>query len=278
MGHGYLGDGYGKYGDRDPDAGRDEDRGDNWRGEHRGEWRGGDRDRQSSEWRGSSSDRDYRPSGEWPNRQRGGWSDRDRDYDQNQNRNFMFEGGREQQHDQGWDRNREPTGQGRDRQGGFFSRTADEARDWFRDDEHDFHQGDNRSGGGEWSSQSSRQPRGQDQRFASHQDDHYRNWRQQQMDALDRDYQDYCRERQQQFHQDFSSWRSNRQPDGQQGRQQQSGQQSPELELTAQHVMDGTAGTTTDARNAPQSTIEPDSAATLGTNNSENSTTGRGGR
>ena len=31
-----------------------------------------------------------------------------------------------------------------------------------------------------------------------------------QMQALDRDYADYCREREQQFHSDFDTWRSQR--------------------------------------------------------------------
>ena len=46
--------------------------------------------------------------------------------------------------------------------------------------------------------------------FSSNPDDHYRSWRDKQMSALDRDYADYCREREQQFHQDFDSWRESR--------------------------------------------------------------------
>lgn len=271
MAHGYLGDGYGMNGERDPDGGRDDDRGGNWRGEHRGEWRGGDRDRERDR------DRDRDRQSEWRG-QRSSWTDRDRDQD----RGFMFDRNQSsdwQQRDRNrnWDRD-QSRGQEHGRHGGqgFFSRTADEARDWFRDDEHDYRPGGQSAG---QNRQWGHQPTGQDRFAGSSQDDHYRSWRQQQMDALDRDYQDYCRERQQQFHQDFSSWRSNRQPTGgSQQQQQQSGQQSPELELTAQHEMDGTAGMNTDPRNAPQSTIDPDSAATLGTNNSENSTTGRGRR
>lgn len=49
------------------------------------------------------------------------------------------------------------------------------------------------------------------QKFGSSQDDHYRSWRDRQMSELDRDYDEYCREREQQFHQDFGAWRSNRQ-------------------------------------------------------------------
>jgi hypothetical protein len=261
MAHGYLGDGYGKDGNRDPDGGRDDDRGGNWRGEQRSDWR--DRDR----------------SGEWRNEQRGAWADRDRDQD----RNFMFDNDRDREPNRDQDWNRGPRDQHRDREDeGFFSRTADEARDWFRDDEHDYRQSGNRSGSSGGRGQSNWRPSSQAQRFGSHQDDHYLSWRQQQMDALDRDYEDYCRERQQQFHQDFSSWRSNRRSTGQGASQPQQDRQSdesaPELELTAQHVMDGTGGTSTDPGNAPQSTIGPDSGATLGTNNSENSTTGRAGR
>jgi hypothetical protein len=48
------------------------------------------------------------------------------------------------------------------------------------------------------------------QTSGSSQDDHYRSWRDRQMSELDRDYDDYCRERQQKFHSDFDSWRRNR--------------------------------------------------------------------
>lgn len=51
------------------------------------------------------------------------------------------------------------------------------------------------------------------QRFGSGQDDHYLNWRNRQLEQLDQDYQEYCREREQQFRQDFDSWRSSRKPD-----------------------------------------------------------------
>ena len=46
--------------------------------------------------------------------------------------------------------------------------------------------------------------------YGANQDDHYRSWRDKQMEALDRDYADYCREREQQFHSDFDTWRSQR--------------------------------------------------------------------
>lgn len=47
--------------------------------------------------------------------------------------------------------------------------------------------------------------------FSANPDDHYRSWRDKQMAALDRDYEDYCREREAQFHRDFDDWRSRRQ-------------------------------------------------------------------
>ena len=101
--------------------------------------------------------------------------------------------------------------------------------------------------------------------FRSRQDDHYLSWRDRQMAALDRDYADYCAEREQQFHQDFDSWRNQRRGNHQplQTGMTQTGQSkdpSGTLELTNE------AGDNLET--------EPDStaAATLGT------TSGRGER
>ena len=52
------------------------------------------------------------------------------------------------------------------------------------------------------------------QRLGSSQDDHYRSWRDRQLAELDRDYDEYCREREHRFNQDFDSWRRNRQGQG----------------------------------------------------------------
>lgn len=41
-------------------------------------------------------------------------------------------------------------------------------------------------------------------------DRHYHSWRQRQLDELDRDYDQYCRERQERFESDFGTWRQNR--------------------------------------------------------------------
>lgn len=49
--------------------------------------------------------------------------------------------------------------------------------------------------------------RGPQRDFRSSIDDHYRSWRERHMSELDRDYDEYCREREQQFHSDFAEWR-----------------------------------------------------------------------
>lgn len=45
----------------------------------------------------------------------------------------------------------------------------------------------------------------------AHHDRHYGEWRQRQMEELDRDYEDYARENRSRFEDDFSSWRETRQ-------------------------------------------------------------------
>jgi hypothetical protein len=50
---------------------------------------------------------------------------------------------------------------------------------------------------------------GYGERGAGH-DPHYSQWRQRQLDALDRDYDEYCREHQSRFDQEFASWRERR--------------------------------------------------------------------
>jgi hypothetical protein len=175
----------------------------------------------------------------------------------------MAQHGYLREYDEGWDRgddrNRERSERERnDHRGrGFmfggddqFDRMGDRARERFGDDDRQWrrtHQDD-------WD----RSPRS----FRSHQDDHYRSWRDRQMASLDRDYEDYCREREQQFHADFDSWRRNR---GQRQQQQQQGGTSDEiLELTE-----------SPDRTGFQNTPLPVADATLGTNNSENTAPGR---
>jgi hypothetical protein len=168
-------------------------------------------------------------------------------------RNFMFRE-RERERERGWnpDEDRSP-----EHNRGFIDRMGNRARSWMSGDDQQ------RAGRSDWE----RAPRN----FSSHQDDHYRSWRDNQMKALDRDYEDYCREREQQFHQDFGSWRQNRQkqpPAGQQQGQQQQQGQPPVMELNNPAASSSeTVGTQS-----------PMADATLGTNNSENNTGGRGRR
>ena len=184
-------------------------------------------------------------------------------------------------HDEGRDRDREPGGRDRDEERGFMfgerrrfaerdedewfgGRDRDEARMSRYGSEHGYggFQGDYRGGrqqggfggAGDYT-------RGRTS-FSSHPDDHYHSWRQRQIDALDRDYADYCREREQQFHRDFDSWRSSRPRRDEQAR-------APEtMELTNPTVLSG----------EPQSGPDPTANATLGTNNPENASTGRNRR
>jgi hypothetical protein len=250
--HGYL---------REYDEGSDRDR---ERDQGREDWR----ERSEREWRGRDEDRS--------DRERGG--------------GMMF-GGRDR--DRGQDRFREGE---REDDGGFFSRIGDEARSWFREEgdqgrggrsayegnrhwprhrEEGGRSGREQHGSGGW---------GQSQRqggsgFSSHPDDHYRSWRDRQMQSLDRDYQDYCREREQQFHRDFDSWRQTRQqqPQGQQGamsqQPSQGGSSNETLELSDPKINNPAAQTS-----EPQSSPDPMATATMGTNNSENSGPGRGRR
>jgi hypothetical protein len=213
--------------------------------------RGDDRERSDRDWRGRDDD--------WRDRERGG-SDRDR--------NFMIDR----------DRDRD-----RDEDRGFFSRARDEARSWLRDDERD-QRGDRSA----WENNRDypQRYRGREQGFggssesregrrgaSAHPDDHYRSWRDRQMQALDRDYEDYCREREQQFHQDFDSWRQNR---PQRQGQQQRGHDQEELILGA--ARSETEGLAVGAPNERPAMTSPEANATLGTNNSENERPLRGRR
>jgi len=54
-------------------------------------------------------------------------------------------------------------------------------------------------------------PRGRATAVGGIHDPHYSEWRQRQVDELDRDYDDYRRENQSRFESDFSNWRSQRQ-------------------------------------------------------------------
>lgn len=102
------------------------------------------------------------------------------------------------------------------------------------------------------------------QRFSSHPDDHYRSWRDRQMQSLDRDYEDYCREREAQFHSDFDSWRE----------QRSAGNPGPLRTGMAQTGMSQDPSGQTQAEsdmNMGSTPANPTDTATLGTNPSSRS-------
>ena len=115
---------------------------------------------------------------------------------------------------------------------GFLERAGEEVRSWFgADDERGPGEGAGRAqggwsgggepwGGGDWAGNETHGHRGNQGRQSfsgSHPDDHYRSWRDRQIEQMDRDYEEYCRERQQSFHGDFDSWRRSRQSPGDSG-------------------------------------------------------------
>jgi len=142
-------------------------------GEHgfAGEDRGDDHDRRSRDR--NRGEQASRGGDQWRDRDRGGdeWRSRDRDD------GMMFGGG-----ERGWSNDDWSTGSG-SRRGGS-----------------DREQGFGGSGGNQPGRRS----------FSAHPDDHYRSWRDRHMGELDRDYEDYCREREQRFHQEFDAWRQQR--------------------------------------------------------------------
>jgi hypothetical protein len=84
-------------------------------------------------------------------------------------------------------------------------------RDWNDRDRHSaFTLGGLQRADDRWNSRDQRDWERSPRDFRSRQDDHYLSWRDKQMEALDRDYADYCREREEQFHHDFDSWRRER--------------------------------------------------------------------
>jgi hypothetical protein len=93
--------------------------------------------------------------------------------------------------------------------------------------------------------------------FSANPDDHYRSWRDKQMQALDRDYEQYCREREQQFHRDFDSWRSNRRSRSQSG-------EPDELILDAECQAGSNQSTTADLHAESAASLDEGSATTTG--------------
>ena len=79
---------------------------------------------------------------------------------------------------------------------GFFARAGDEVRSWFGDEEAERRR--------EFDSR-------YEDRYGSHSDRDYGEWRRSQVSELDRDYDEYRRENQAKFHNEFGSWRTERQ-------------------------------------------------------------------
>src|SRR4051795_4617212 len=98
--------------------------------------------------------------------------------------------------------------------------------------------------------------------FSSHQDDHYRSWRDKQMQALDRDYEDYCREREQQFHSDFDAWRNQRRGNNREPLRAGVTQTGPSQDPS------GSTQLINEARDNAEPRADPMDAATVGTNSS----------
>ena len=85
---------------------------------------------------------------------------------------------------------------------GFFARAGDEVRSWFGDED-----AERRRAADERYDQ-----RYYGERFSGYRgDDDYHNWRAGQIASLDRDYDEYRRENQQRFSNEFGSWRTERQ-------------------------------------------------------------------
>ena len=90
-------------------------------------------------------------------------------------------------------------------------------------------------------------------------DDHYYSWRDRHLNELDRDYRDYCREREAQFHRDFDDWR----------RQKYANPQPLSTGMTQSGLSHDPTGMTQAAEDSagdklPES--DPTATATLGTN------------
>jgi hypothetical protein len=95
--------------------------------------------------------------------------------------------------------------------------------------------------------------------FSANPDDHSRSWRDRHMSELDRDYQDYCRERETQFHRDFDDWR----------RQKYGNPQPLRTGMTGSGLSQDPTGMSQAAEDSAAPTAgeaDPTAAATLGTN------------
>src|SRR4051794_3175663 len=127
-----------------------------------------------------------------------------RNSDWNDNRGAFARGGSSaDDYNRGW--RRELSGGGDREENRYRERSRDYrplAGDYGRSDsqwDRDPYRNTSRAGTSDWSDRS------------RHEDPHYRSWRDRHLSDLDRDYDEYRRERQSQFESDFGSWRERRQ-------------------------------------------------------------------
>jgi hypothetical protein len=220
----------------DSDWERDDDRESSWR----------DRDERDREWRGTEHNRGFMIG------------DRNHDRDRDHDRGFFDRMGDRarrafddddrnyrQSHDSRWDR-------------GSNSSAWEGNRDWPQRDRGSSGYGRQQGSGaqGNWEEQR--------RNYSANPDDHYRSWRDRQMQALDRDYRDYCREREQQFHSDFDTWRSQRHSAREplQAGMTQTGQSADPTGITQLN----------EDVDTPTTSADPMSEATAGTNTSDTTT------
>ncbi len=196
--------GWGQNRDYDRGYGRDYDRDrSGYRASSRNRWRDRDRDRagyQPMNW--TSSDRDYRS----------GYQGSDRDYSQR--------GYRGERHDFA------PRGYGYGPSVSDYRPGYSEGGGYSSGSGYTYGAGESYGSGGYGGRFGHGNDRGQDRPQSEWDRDDYRNttyagstrdndrhyhaWRQRQLDELDRDYDHYCRERQDRFENDFGTWRQNR--------------------------------------------------------------------
>ena len=201
------------FGDEDAERRRNEDR------QREGASGGRDRDpgrerARDRDWLYGREDRGFRDR-EWERGQSRGYSTSERDYNpswrqESSNRRDYGRGNldRERERDRGYrpmtgnyagrapesDQFFAASGYGQ-RGYGDYSRDDDGESQWGRDE----YRRTSRAGTSDWTDRS------------RHQDPHYRSWRDRQMQQLDSDYDDYRRENQSRFEDEFGSWRERRQ-------------------------------------------------------------------
>ncbi|WP_129792343.1 SWFGD domain-containing protein [Sphingosinicella sp. CPCC 101087] len=107
----------------------------------------------------------------------------------------------------------------------------------------------------------------------SHWDDTYRRWRDQQIEQLDREYAEYCRERQQQFDQDFDSWRRSRVTE-----RGAAGSGMPSAGATPDAAAISTGGGSASADRASTGSSDSGGTTAAGESDAAPSTSGRSGR